>query len=136
MTICKICGEKAVAQGLCRKHYDKKFRMARYRKNRDKAIEYSKKQSQNRKEILARKISPNLICSECSSPLELKEKRKIFIVDNNKKVICEKCWHKKREITTFSRRYKKCRTCGTTENHAALGFCGKCYSKYLRNNRK
>jgi len=136
MTVCKICGEKAIAYGLCRKHYDQKFRKIRYQKSKDKAIRYSKLRNELKKNTLAKQLSPNLTCQECGSTLDLKGKRSVFFIDGETKVICEKCWHKHREITKFSRNYEKCRWCGTTKNHSAFGLCSKCYSKYIRTGRK
>lgn len=136
MTVCKICGEKSLAYGLCRKHYDQKFRKIRYQKSKTKAIQYSKLRNELRKNTLARELSPNLKCQSCGAPLDLKKKRGVFFINNEKKVVCENCWHENRKIETFSRQYKKCRWCGSTKDHSALGLCSKCYSKYIRDSKK
>lgn len=136
MTVCKICGEKALAYGLCRKHYDQKFRKLRYQKTKGTAIEYSKLRNEVRKRTLAQKLSPSLTCQKCSLPLDLRKKRGVFFIDNDTKVICEHCWHERRKIQVFSRNHKKCRWCGSTTDHAGLGLCSKCYSKYIREAKK
>ena len=132
MTVCKICGEKAVAYQLCRKHYDQKFRRIRYQKTKNQAIQYSKLRNEVRKRSLAKKFSPNLTCHRCGVPLDLGIKRGVFIIENEKKVLCETCWHERRKLAVFSRKYTKCRVCGSTKDHAGLGLCSKCYAKHFR----
>ena len=135
MTVCKICGEKALAYGLCRKHYDEKFRKVRYQKSRTNAIQYSKLKNEVRKITLAKKLSPNLTCQKCNLPLDLKRKRGVFFIENDTKVVCEACWHENRKLGVFSRTHKKCRWCGATKDHAGLGLCSKCYSQYIRESK-
>ncbi len=134
MIRCKLCGEKALAYGLCRKHYDQKFRRLRYQKSKNHAIQYSKLRSELRKRSLTKRFSPNLTCRQCGVPLNLEKKRGVFIIEDERKVLCEQCWHERRRISTFSRKYSKCRICGSKKDHAGFGLCSKCYAKRIRRN--
>jgi len=136
MTVCKICGQKALAYGLCRKHYDQKFRRIRYQKSKQSAIQYSKLRNELRKRTLAKTFSPNLTCHGCGVPVNLSKKRGVFIIENERKVLCEQCWHERRKISVFSRKYPRCRVCGSTKDHAGLGLCSKCYAKHIREKNK
>ena len=124
MSDCTICGEKSIAYGLCRKHYDQKFRKIRYEKSKNNAIQYTKLRSELKRNALAKKLSPSLTCQGCGLSLDLKKKRGVFFIDNEKKVVCEHCWHESRKIKKFSRHYKKCVQCGSIDNkHIAKGLC-------------
>jgi hypothetical protein len=129
---CIVCGEKMLARGFCRKHYDYAFRREHYLRNKDKAITYSAIQSQLNKLKLLLKLNFSGKCFKCKKLIsDFYEKRACYISDDN--VLCPKCWHKKRKIKQFSRYSDRCVECGITEGeHAGRGLCWRCYARDFR----
>lgn len=125
---CKICGEKVIAKGYCPKHYQEKFRHARYLKYKDRELIESKQRNRFKRQERLKEFNFLGRCQKCNAEIDAYQKRSAFIAGD--KVICFSCWNERRKLAKFSRHYSACVKCGSkTGKHAGLGLCTSCYSE-------
>jgi len=122
-----------LARGYCTKHYHEMFRHERYERNKSKELTATKLRNKLKRQELLKKLHFSGKCARCNVLINLSKKRASFVVDD--KVLCFKCWNESRKVKKFSRDYKKCKKCGSTDGkHAGHGLCVKCYSEIRRGN--